>query len=440
MSKDPKVCPICKGVGYLVKDVPVGHMDFGRLYPCQCKLRELQDRQAQSLLEVSNLEHLGHMTFDTFVPEGKALDPDKRSNLRRAYESALTYARDPQGWLLLRGGYGCGKTHLAAAIASYRLQRGFPALFVVVPDLLDRLRAAYSPTSAVTYDQRFEEIRTHPLLILDDLGAQSNTSWADEKLFQIFNYRYNAKLSTVITTNCEMEEIEIRIRSRLNSPDLVYMVPILAPDYRGIGTEDEQSQLSSLGMHRNQTFATFDADREGLDPEELSSLRIACRAAQGFADTPSDWIVFTGTYGCGKTHLAAAIANHVLGKRQSTLFVTVPDLLDHLRATFSPQSTVSYDKLFEQVRKAPLLILDDLGTESATNWAREKLYQLFNYRYNARLPTVITTSQRIEELDPRLRSRLLDQTRCQIYGILAPSYRGQVQPKKRRSQKPSGRG
>jgi DNA replication protein DnaC len=107
--------------------------------------------------------------------------------------------------------------------------------------------------------------------------------------------------------------------------------------------------------------------------------------------------------------------------------VTVPDLLDHLRATFSPQSAISYDKLFEQVRKSPLLVLDDLGTESATSWAKEKLYQLFNYRYNARLPTVITTAQRIEDLDPRLSSRLLDRTRCQIYAILAPGYRGSLQ-------------
>jgi DNA replication protein DnaC len=101
----------------------------------------------------------------------------------------------------------------------------------------------------------------------------------------------------------------------------------------------------------------------------------------------------------------------------SALFVVVPDLLDHLRATFSPDSLISYDKRFEQVRTAPLLILDDLGIESATPWAREKLFQLFNYRYNARLPTVITMQKMVEELEetnPRLSSRMLD----------FPSYRG----------------
>jgi DNA replication protein DnaC len=148
--------------------------------------------------------------------------------------------------------------------------------------------------------------------------------------------------------------------------------------------------------------------------------------------------MFTGPYGSGKTHLAAAIANWQSSKRQPALFVTVPDLLDHLRATFSPQSQISYDKLFEQVRRSPLLILDDLGTESATKWAREKVYQLFNYRYNARLPTVITTSQRVDELDPRLRSRLQDQRRCQIYPITAPAYRGQTRPKRTRRRRQRG--
>jgi DNA replication protein DnaC len=366
------------------------------------------------------------MTFETFIPEGNALNADQRRNLRLAYDYARNYAQDPQGWLVFRGGYGCGKTHLAAAIANYRLQRGHPALFVVVPDLLDKLRAAYSPTSTVGYDQRFQEIRTHPLLVLDDLGTQSNTPWADEKLFQIFNYRYVAELPTVITTNFELDEIEVRIRSRLSSIDLVHQVPVMAPDYRGSGVGSERSDLSSLGLHGEQTFGSFEVDRMDIDAEERGSLHTAFLAARGYAESPTDWLVFTGTYGCGKTHLAAAIANHRVTNRQSALFVTVPDLLDHLRSTFSPQSQISYDKMFEQVRRAPLLVLDDLGTESATAWAREKLYQLFNYRYNARLPTVITTSQKIKELDPRLRSRLLDQRRCQIYAILAPSYRGRT--------------
>jgi DNA replication protein DnaC len=406
----------------------VGHPEFGRLYPCACKRHELELKQSVRLRQVSNLQYLDYMTFETFRPGGHSLNPEQSNNLRRAYETAHNYARHPEGWLLFRGGYGCGKTHLAAAIANYRLDHRQPALFVVVPDLLDHLRGAYSPNSTTTYDQRFEEIRNHPLLILDDLGAESNTSWADEKLFQIFNYRYNARLPTVITTNFELEEIEIRIRSRLTSTDLVEMVSILAPDFRASGIDPNQSELSSLGLHLNQTFQTFDLSRSDLELEDRDNMRRVCGAAYDYAEDPSGWFVLTGTYGCGKTHLAAAIANHQLARRHPALFVVVPDLLDHLRSTFNPQSAISYDKLFEQVRRAPFLVLDDLGTESATAWAKEKLYQLSNYRYNAGLPTVITTAQEIEKLDPRLRSRMLDPSRCQMWLITAPAYRGQTRP------------
>ena len=57
------------------------------------------------------------------------------------------------------------------------------------------------------------------------------------------------------------------------------------------------------------------------------------------------------------------------GMGDAPVFVVVPDLLDHLRATFNPTSGTSYDDLFSRVRSAPILILDDLGTQSATPWA-----------------------------------------------------------------------
>jgi DNA replication protein DnaC len=102
----------------------------------------------------------------------------------------------------------------------------------------------------------------------------------------------------------------------------------------------------------------------------------------------------------------------------------VPDLLDHLRATFSPNSSVTFDRRFDEIRTASLLVLDDLGTQSMTAWVREKLYQLFNYRYNAGLPTVITTSDSLDDMDARIRSRLLDGRLCTIHAITAPGYHG----------------
>jgi DNA replication protein DnaC len=372
---------------------------------------------------------LERMTFAAFHPEGHGLPPAGQANLRWAFEEAQTFAQNPGGWLILKGGYGCGKTHLAAAIANDAVERGWAVLFTTVPDLLDHLRGAFAPASPVAYDERFEQVRNAPVLILDDLGTESSTPWAQEKLFQIINHRYNARLPTVLTTNHELEEIDLRLRSRLVDPDLARIVSITAPDYRRAGVTQEPVNLSSLKLHAHQTLKSFDLREGELPADEASNLKRALDIARLYAEDPRDWLILTGTYGCGKTHLAAAIANHRATQGHPVLFIVVPDLLDHLRATFNPQSTVTFYQQFEDIRRTPFLILDDLGTESATPWAREKLYQVFDFRYNARLPTVITTATLIEELDPRLATRMLDVSRCTLYAIVAPAYRGGVRRK-----------
>ena len=71
-----------------------------------------------------------------------------------------------------------------------------------------------------------------PLLVMDDFGTQNATEWAQEKLFQILNYRYINKLPLVVTTNLMLNEMEPRISSRLEDPEMVTRVNIMAPDYR----------------------------------------------------------------------------------------------------------------------------------------------------------------------------------------------------------------
>ena len=437
------VCPICKGKGFLLKDVPYGHPEFGKLIACRCTEARIALNHSRELHGLSNLGGLNHMTFDTFLPDGVSLPESLRAVLHRVYDICLAYARDPRGWLVLLGGYGAGKTHLAAAIANYNVELGRSAMFVVTPDLLDHLRAAFGPTSESGVDERLETIRETPLLVLDDLGAHHSTPWAQEKLFQILNHRYNRRLPTVITTNQRLEELDPRIASRLVDLDLNQVFEITAPDFRkGSGghvvLDRSARNLSSLGLHTDQTFENFSLRRnEDMDAARRDNLARAVDEARSFARLPSGWLVLSGRYGCGKTHLAAAIANHQLNAGQSTpMFVVVPDLLDHLRATFSPTSSISLDRVFEQVKTAPLLILDDLGTESATPWAREKLFQLLNYRYAAKLPTVITTTAEIDEIDERLQSRMLDASRCTFFIIQAPSYHGSAAQRRGADEKP----
>ena len=417
------MCPLCKGRGWLRFDVPFGHPEFGKVVPCQCTKKDFEQEHHARLERYSNLGPLTRLTFDNLLPRGRSDDPQNQERFAQCYKAATAFADNPKGWLVLNGPSGCGKTHLAAAIANHRLKLREQAFFMSVPDLLDHLRTTFSPKSDVSYDELFERVRNAPLLILDDLGSHSTTPWAEEKLFQILNHRFNAELPTVVTVR-DLRDLDERLAAKLQDPGIAQRCELerpQAPLFQQVGGLSPQ-------FLADKTFETFDARGMNADEKGRDSLQAALREARQFAEKPENWLVFLGVHGCGKTHLAAAIANYQTRAGRPVFFAVVPDLLDHLRSTFSPESRVTYDKVFEGVKTSPLLILDDLGTESTTPWAQEKLYQILNYRYNSRLPTVITVAGFLEGIEGRLASRLMDPQISNVIPISAPDYRSQARP------------
>lgn len=138
--------------------------------------------------------------------------------------------------------------------------------------------------------------------------------------------------------------------------------------------------------------------------------------------------MLSGPRGCGKTHLTAGIAAGRAAAGLEAFRAFVPDLLDHLRSSFDPRSPDTYEDLFEEVKNAPLLLLDDLSLEDATPGAKNKLDQLLIYRYDQGLPLVITTLYTVPELEqesPALGSRLVDGSLVDTCYITAPNYRRQ---------------
>lgn len=228
-SKDDVRCPICQDAGYLRADVPPGHPSFGRLFPCQCKRKELDEQRAEDLRRLSNLDAYTEHSFEDFDPS--------MSGTEEAFEAALAFAQEPDHrWLFLAGPCGVGKTHLAVAIAKYAMQwHHMSVYFAVVPDLLDHLRATFDPNSGSAYDDRFTSIRNAPLLVLDDLGTENATPWAREKLYQIINHRYSEQMPTVITSNVELRKVDERIVSRMLDHRLTQYIQIDAEDYRRPG-------------------------------------------------------------------------------------------------------------------------------------------------------------------------------------------------------------
>ena len=257
-------------------DVPLGHEKFGRLEPCVCRSGEIAENARQRLYELSNLERLSHLTFENFNRSGNPkvdfVSPQELASLHDAYDASEAFARDLQGWLLLEGSYGCGKTHLAAAIANAAVHRGVPTLFITVPDLLDSLRFSFSDPET-SFEARFEDIRTAALLVMDDFGTHNATPWAQEKLFQIINYRYINKLPTVITTNLILDEIESRIRSRLQDTDFVKHIRITASDFRRPKeTSNPGISMLSFSDIKEMSFGNFETRDDEAGKEIVTTI------------------------------------------------------------------------------------------------------------------------------------------------------------------------
>ena len=301
-------------------------------------------------------------------------------------------------------------------------------------------------------------------MILDDFGTHNTTNWAQEKFFQILNHRYINKLPLVLTTNLALDEIDARIRSRLQDEKFVNHILIQAPDYRLSESKTSNPGLSILPQLEDKTFGVFNLRKEELgklitttkttkytdkmtgntvkktetektriSAREIETLGDAFAACWAYAEDPQGWLVLLGPSGCGKTHLAAAIGNYLIKSGAPAILVEVPDLLDYLRATFQG-NVVTYQQRMVELKSTPVLILDSLGKERASDWGEEKLYQILSYRYTLALPTVIVSHLTLEEIGNHYESiltRILDTSLCSIKTIEIPRYENQSRRKKR---------
>ena len=154
------------------------------------------------------------------------------------------------------------------------------------------------------------------------------------------------------------------------------------------------------------TFDTLIPEgRSGRADEAL--FRAATEISMEFASEPTGWLVFGGSTGSGKTHLAAAIVNAIIHRSSPAKYISALDIPDILRnERFEDDDAES--GTFESLLDAPTLIIDDLGAQQSTNWVDSRIDQLLTHRFNGRLPTVIVLAKPVSEIPERIALKLDD--------------------------------
>lgn len=189
-------CQRCGGSGWVI----VERQGLSAAEPCGCAA----PARTRALLEGAGIPPLyAQASLDNFVLP--ADNPLAYRALSKAMVEVLTHANQfpdtPKPGLLLMGGPGTGKTHLAVAALRMLIGRGFQGVFFGYQDLLDRIRSSYDAASGASDREAYRTALEAEILLLDDLGAHRVTDWVEDIVTSIVTYRCNHKKALLATTN-----------------------------------------------------------------------------------------------------------------------------------------------------------------------------------------------------------------------------------------------
>jgi DNA replication protein DnaC len=146
---------------------------------------------------------------------------------------------------------------------------------------------------------------------------------------------------------------------------------------------------------QNVTFENSDPKRHN---NYLSAFNFAKQYAENFTTNSHSLMIYSPQPGTGKTHLLACIANHILHvKKQGVLFQKARDLLLDIKRTYSSREDTEAD-ILDRVLSVPLLVLDDVGVGSFSDWVEEHYWTVFDRRLEYQLPVVMSTNKPLEAI------------------------------------------
>ena len=185
------------------------------------------------------------------------------------------------------------------------------------------------------------------------------------------------------------------------------------------GASPTQKRLNTeLTILSNKTFDNFHINRTYTPLPQYSvetqkkMLTISLDRCIKFAENPTGALYIWGSPGTGKSHLAAAVANHVSAAGWNVVYRSMPAVLDTIRDGMHGGNV---DKILNDFATADLLVLDDIGADGApTEWAEGRIFRLINDRVDK--PTIYTSNFDVKDLpyQERIRDRLNAARRCWI--------------------------
>lgn len=179
------------------------------------------------------------------------------------------------------------------------------------------------------------------------------------------------------TCKCEQERREAEERERQRRKDMEIVAQL-----------KKQSLMDA--RFQEQTFDLFRTTQHNQ-----RVLKLAKRYADGFDEMleRNQGLLFWGDVGTGKTFAAACIANALLSRKIPVVMTSFVKLLENVKGFDNDEEV-----LLAKLNRAKLLIIDDLGAERGTEYALEKVYNIIDSRYRAKLPMILTTNLDLEEM------------------------------------------
>ncbi|WP_158524117.1 MULTISPECIES: ATP-binding protein [Serratia] len=156
-------------------------------------------------------------------------------------------------------------------------------------------------------------------------------------------------------------------------------------------------------MHRECSFSNYRVEC----PEQQAALDAAKGFVTAFGKSHGGF-VFSGNCGTGKNHLASAIARNLIKRGYSAMVMTVSELFENHRATFSKDSPVKEADLLRDLCRLDLLVLDEVGLQKGSDYETNLLTNIVDRRQLQLKPTGMLTNKTFEEMVGMVGERVMD--------------------------------